>query len=131
MIAVTKGVNPLERCSQVDFQEMLDFPPAPKLDIFGKLDSAEATPAEMRGQGIFFGKAQCASCHQPPFYTDNLRHDLHTERFALRGVKHNPPYMHDERLLTLDDAVEFLDLVLGDKLTAKEKRDLMAFMRAL
>jgi cytochrome c peroxidase len=67
--AAKKGVNPLERGSQVDFmadfQEMLDFPPAPKLDVFGKLDPAKATQAEMRGQDIFFGKGQCASCHQP------------------------------------------------------------------
>jgi cytochrome c peroxidase len=155
VIATKKGVNPLERGSQVDFmadfQDMLDFPPAPKLDVFGKLDPAKATPAEMRGQAVFFGKGQCASCHQPPFYTDNLMHDLHLERFfkpvmvnymmaigdgpnktfALRGVKDNPPYMHDERLLTLDDTVEFFNLVLGDKLTAEEKKDLVAFMRAL
>jgi cytochrome c peroxidase len=50
---------------------------------------------------------------------------------ALRGVKDNPPYMHDERLLTLDDTVEFFNLVLGDKLTAQEKEDLVAFLRAL
>jgi hypothetical protein len=36
-----------------DFEEMLDFPPAPKLDLFGKLDPAKATPAEMRGAGGF------------------------------------------------------------------------------
>ncbi len=153
--ATKKGVNPLERGSQVDFmadfQEILDFPPAPKLDLFGKLDPAKATPAEMRGQEVFFGKGQCASCHQPPFYTDNLMHDLQTERFfkpelvnyamevgdgkiktfPLRGIKDNPPYLHDERLLTLDDTVEFFNLVLGDKLTAQEKQDLVAFMRAL
>jgi hypothetical protein len=79
-IATKKGVNPLERGSQVDFmadfEEMLDFAPAPKLDVFGKLDPSKATPAEMRGQEVFFGKGQCASCHQPPFYTDNLMHDL-------------------------------------------------------
>jgi cytochrome c peroxidase len=155
VIATKKGVNPLERGSQVDFmadiEEMLDLPPAPKLDLLGKLDPAKATPAEMRGQKIFFGKGQCASCHQPPYYTDNLMHDLKTERFfkpemvnyvmevgdgpiktfALRGVKDNPPYLHDERLLTLDDTVEFFNLVLGDKLTAQEKQDLVAFMRAL
>jgi cytochrome c peroxidase len=44
-----------------DFQEILDFPPAPKLDLFGRLDPAKATPAEMRGQEIFFGKGQCSS----------------------------------------------------------------------
>ena len=37
----------------------------------------------------------------------------------------------DERLLTLDDTVEFFNLVLGDKLTTQEKQDLVAFMRAL
>jgi cytochrome c peroxidase len=155
VIAAKKGVNPLERGSQVDFmadfQEILDFPPAPKLDLFGKLDPAKATPAEMHGQEVFFGKGQCASCHQPPFYTDNLMHDLKTERFfkpelvnyamevgdgpiktfALRGIKDDPPYLHDERLLTLDDSVEFFNLVLGDKLTTQEKQDLVAFMRAL
>jgi cytochrome c peroxidase len=155
VIATKKGVNPLERGSQVDFmadvEEMLDLPPAPKLDLLGKLNPAKATQAEMRGQAIFFGKGQCASCHQPPYYTDNLVHDLETERFfkpemvnyvmevgdgkiktfALRGVKDNPPYLHDERLLTLDDTVEFFNLVLSDKLTAQEKQDLVAFMRAL
>jgi cytochrome c peroxidase len=155
VIATKKGVNPLERGSQVDFmadfQEMLDLPPAPKLDVFGKLDPAKATPAEMRGQQVFLGKGQCAACHQPPFYTDNLMHDLQTERFfkpvminnmmavgdgpiktfALRGVKDNPPYMHDERLLTLEDTVEFFNLILGTKLEAQEKQDLVAFLRAL
>ena len=155
VIATKKGVNPLERGSQVDFmadfQEMLDFPPAPKLDVLGRLDPAKATPAEMRGQDIFFGKGQCASCHQPPFYTDNLMHNLEAERFfkpvminnmmavgdgpiktfALRGVKDNPPYLHDERLLTLEDTVEFFNLILGTKLAPQEKQDLVAFMRAL
>jgi cytochrome c peroxidase len=153
--ATKKGVNPLERGSQVDFmadfQEILDFPPAPKLDVFGKLDPAKATQAELRGQDLFFGKGQCASCHQAPYYTDNLMHDLKTERFfkpelvngammvgdgsiktfPLRGIKDNPVYLHDQRLLTLDDTVEFFNLILGDKLSSQEKQDLVAFLRAL
>jgi len=155
VIATKKGVNPLERGSQVhfmaEFQEILDFPPAPKLDVLGKLDPKKATPAEMRGQGLFFGKAQCAVCHVPPYYTDNLMHNLRTERFfkpqmingrmatadgpiktfPLRGIKDTPPYLHDGRLLTLDDTVEFFNLVLGTQLTATEKQDLVAFLRAL
>ena len=79
-------MNPLERGGQVDFmadfQEMLDFSPAPKLDVLSKLDPAKTIPAEMRGQEIFFGKGQCASCHQPPYYTDNLLRNLQTERFV-------------------------------------------------
>ena len=153
--AARKGTNVLERGSQVhfmaEFQALLDFPPAPKLNVFGKLNSAKASESEMRGQGIFFGKGQCASCHAPPYYTDNLMHNLKVERFfkevtingrkasadgpiktfPLRGIKDSPPYLHDDRLLTLEDTVEFFNLVLELKLNEREKKDLVAFMRVL
>jgi cytochrome c peroxidase len=156
VIATKKGVNILERGSQVhfmaEFQKLLDFPPAPKLRVVdGKLDPAKASQAELRGQEVFFGKGQCATCHTAPHYTDTSMHDLHTERFfkeelvngmvmagdgpiktfPLRGIKDSPPYLHDGRLLTLDDTVEFFNLVLETKLTDPEKRDLVAFMRTL
>ena len=51
--------------------------------------------------------------------------------FPLRGIKDSPPYLHDDRLLTLDDTVEFFNLVLSLRLTTQEKRDLVAFMRQL
>ena len=51
--------------------------------------------------------------------------------FPLRGIKDSPPYLHDGRLLTLEDTVEFFNLVLETKLTEQEKKDLVAFMRAL
>ena len=105
----------------------------------------------MRGQTLFFGKAQCASCHPAPYYTDNLMHDLKVERFyktqtinglvatsqgpiktfPLRGIKESPPYFHDGRLLTLEDTVEFFNLILELKLTGPEKSDLVSFMRQL
>jgi cytochrome c peroxidase len=153
--ATKKGVNILERGSQVhfmgEFQNLLDFPPAPKLNILGKLDPAKATKSELRGQELFFGKAQCATCHPAPYYTDNLMHNLKTERFykprmingrlasadgpiktfPLRGIKDSPPYLHDGRLLTLEDTVEFFNLILELKLTAEEKKDLVAFLRTL
>ena len=155
VIATKKGVNILERGSQVhfmgEFQALLDFPPAPKLDIEGKLDPSKATEQEMRGQELFFGKAACAGCHVPPYYTDNLMHNLKTERFfepqtingrlakadgpiktfPLRGIKDSPPYLHDDRLLTLDDTVEFFNLVLQRGLSESEKADLVAFLRTL
>jgi cytochrome c peroxidase len=155
VIATKKGVNVLERGSQVhfmaEFQELLDFPPAPKLAWDGKLDPAKASPAEVRGQEVFFGKGQCSSCHVPPYYTDNTMHNLQAERFykqhmvngmmmaadgpiktfPLRGIKDTPPYLHDGRLLTLDDTVEYFNLVLGRNLTEQEKKDLVAFLRAL
>src|SRR5690606_22878889 len=76
VVAAKKGLNPLERGGQVhdmsEFQELLDFPPAPKLDVFGRLDRSRATEAEIRGEEVFFGKGRCATCHVPPYYTDNL-----------------------------------------------------------
>jgi cytochrome c peroxidase len=155
ILATKKGVNILERASQVhfmaEFQELLDFPPAPKLNVLGRLDRAKATESEVRGETLFFGKANCSACHTPPYYTDNLMHDLAVERFykpriengmmmtaqgpiktfPLRGIKESPPYLHDGRLLTLEDTVEFFNLVLELKLTAQEKKDLVAFMRVL
>ena len=153
--AQKKGVNILERGSQVHFmaevQDLLDFPPAPKLDVLGRLDPGKASEAELRGEKVFNGKGQCAVCHAAPYYTDNLMHNLRVERFydermingvkasadgpiktfPLRGIKDSPPYLHDDRLLTLDDTVEFFNLVLGVKLDAQEKKDLVAFLRTL
>lgn len=155
VLATKKGVNVLDRGSAVhfmsEFQAILDFPPAPKLNVLGRLDRSKATESEIRGEALFFGKANCSACHTPPFYTDNQMHDLAVERFykarmeggmmitaqgaiktfPLRGIKESPPYLHDGRLLTLEDTVEFFNLVLELKLTAQEKKDLVAFMRVL
>lgn len=51
--------------------------------------------------------------------------------FPLRDIKDSSPYLHDDRLLTLEDGVEFFNLVLGLKLIAQEKTDLVAFLRTL
>jgi cytochrome c peroxidase len=155
VIATKKGVNILERGSQVhfmaEFESILDFPPAPKLDIYGRLDSGKATESELRGEKIFFEKGKCAVCHPAPYYTDNLMHNLKAERFfkskmingrmasadgpiktfPLRGIKDSPPYLHDGRLLTLEDTVEFFNLIQGLKLTEQEKKELVEFMRTL
>jgi len=155
VLATKKGLNPLDRGAQVqgmaEFQKILDFPPAPKLGLTGHLDPALASEAELRGEALFNGKAQCGSCHQAPYYTDGLMHDLKVERFyeptringmlagadgpiktfVLRGIKDSPPYLHDGRLLTLEDSVEFFNLVLETKLTAAEKADVLAFLQTL
>jgi len=155
VIAVKKGVNVLERGSQVhfmaEFESILDFPPAPKLNIYGTLDPKKATQAELRGQRVFFGRARCAACHPAPYYTDNSMHNLKAERFfkpqmingrmaasdgpiktfPLRGIKESPPYLHDGRLLTLEDTVEFFNPIQQLQLSKQEKEDLVAFLRTL
>jgi cytochrome c peroxidase len=75
---------------------------------------------------------------------DNQMHDLHLERFlknepgdgpiktfTLRGIKDSPPYMHDGRCFTLEDTVEFFNIVQQLGLNDQEKSDLVAFLRAL
>ena len=144
--AFKKGAVILDRVRvshMAQMQNMFDFPPAPKLDLMGRLDRSKATQAEARGEALYFGKAQCATCHAPPAYMDQQMHDLKVERFVneaplgpiktftLRGIKDSPPYLHDGRCLTLEDTVEFFNLVLGVKLNPQEKSDLVAFMRQL
>jgi len=152
--AALKGINPLDRASQVhhmaELQKLIDFPPAPKLDVFGFL-GGDASEAELRGEALFTGKARCSECHPAPDFIDNSMHDLQLERFfeprvvnnlvhngdgpiktfTLRGIKESPPYFHDGRLLTLEDTIEFFNLVLGLQLTAEEKADLLAYLLVL
>lgn len=155
--AARKGVNLPDRASQVammaQMQNIIDFPPAPKLDPLGRLMPDKASAAELAGEKVFMGKGRCAECHIPvTAFMDNNMHDLKLERFyepgqvvnqqkaipdgaiktfTLRGIKDSPPYLHDGRLLTLADTVEFFNLVLGVKLTQEEKDSLVAYLLAL
>ena len=104
---------------------------------------SKANAAELRGEALFHGKAQCIACHSGPAFVDDYMHDLQVERFytgrpegpvktfALRGIKDSPPYLHDGRLPTLQDAVEFFDIVLGLRLNKQEKEDLVAYLLCL
>jgi hypothetical protein len=126
-----------------DFNAILDFPPAPKLGPMMRLLPEKATAAELRGEELFHGRAKCVACHSGPAFVDDYMHDLQVERFypgrpegpiktfALRGIKDSPPYLHDGRCPTLQDAVEFFNLVLELKLTKAEKEDLVAYLLCL
>jgi cytochrome c peroxidase len=155
--AQRKGINRPDRVDQVpmmaQMQNIIDFPPAPKLDPLGHLDPSKANQQELAGERVFTGKGRCAECHIPQTtFLDNNMHDLKLERFyqigqtenglvmlpdgpiktfTLRGIKDSPPYLHDGRLLTLADTVEFFNLVLGLKLSQDEKDSLVAYMLAL
>ncbi len=144
--AMKKGINMIDRLQvahMAQMQNMIDFPPAPKIDpMTGKLNRKKASEQEAKGEDLFFGKARCAACHQPPAYTDHMMHDLQLERFGaeadgpiktfvLRGIKDSPPYLHDGRLPTLEDTVEFFNVVGELQLNGEEKASLVAFLRAL
>lgn len=155
--AARKGQHIPDRSHKAAFmaqmQNIIDFPPAPKLDPYNRLDPAKATKQELEGEQLFLGKARCAECHAPnTHFLDHQMHDLKLERFyrigetvndfvaipdgpiktfTLRGIKDSPPYLHDGRLPTLADTVEFFNLVLGLKLTRAEKDALHAYLLTL
>ena len=155
--AQRKGINRPDRVDHVammaQMQNIIDFPPAPKLDAFNRLIPGKATAQELAGERVFMGKGRCAVCHIPQeSFMDHQMHDLKLERFyrpgqtvndfvmlpdgpiktfTLRGIKDSPPYMHDGRLPTLADTVEFFNLILGLQLTAEEKAQLLAYLLVL
>jgi cytochrome c peroxidase len=156
MSAQRKGVHLPNRADQVammaQMQNIIDFPPAPKLGPAGRLDPSRASQQELAGEQVFFGKGQCGQCHSGPAFLDHQMHDLRLERFyqpgqvvndfvmipdgpiktfTLRGIKDSPPYLHDGRLLTLADTVEFFNLALGVKLSQPEKDSLVAYLLTL
>jgi cytochrome c peroxidase len=146
--AIMQAIGPRGAQKQIsnrmgDFNSILDFSPAPKLNPLMKLIPGKATQAELRGEQLFNGKAKCATCHSGPAFVDDYFHDLQVERFyvgrpegpiktfPLRGIKDSPPYLHDGRCPTLHDAVEFFNLVLELHLTKDEKEDLVAYLLCL
>jgi mono/diheme cytochrome c family protein len=112
--------------------------------------------AARRGERVFHGKAQCATCHIPPTYTDVLSgpeptvpflHDAdevgtdptYAERSAtrryrttpLRGVWQHPPYFHDGRADTLLEVVDHYDQRFQLNLSPRQKADLVEFLKSL
>jgi cytochrome c peroxidase len=121
------------------------------------------TPAEQRGRGVF-NNNQCANCHIGNRMTDDAFHNIGVRpqaddpgRFTVTGNANNlgefrtpnllnvalrGPYMHNGRLATLADVVEFYNrggdfttaanfnrnLIRPRNLTAQQKADLVEFL---
>lgn len=117
--------------------------------------SFDATAAA-RGERLFHGKAQCATCHIPPTYTDVLsgpdpnvpflhepaevgQDPVYASRSAtgkyrtspLRGIWQHPPYFHDGSAADLLAVVSHYDRVRKLNLSASQKADLVQFLKSL
>jgi len=103
---------------QLDGLRLLLFPFAQQQ--FNLIDDRRSAEPQL-------GRA-CLDCHINDLVANG---DGPIKTFTLRGIKESPPYLHDGRLLTLDDTVEFFNLVLELHLTAQEKSDLVAFLLVL
>jgi YVTN family beta-propeller protein len=121
------------------FLETLEHPPNPNLDPGGK-----PSAAAQRGKVVFYEKAHCSKCHKEPYYTSTTNYDVKIEPDgspyklwnppSLQGVYDRGPFMHDGRAKTLDELVtkhHSSELLGGQKLTADERQDLIAFMMSL
>ena len=83
VIAQKKGVNFLERGSEVhamaEFQELLDFTLAPKMNIYGN-SIHRGTETRCAGSAVL-RQAQCRCSSGHVLLTTALMHNLRTERF--------------------------------------------------
>jgi mono/diheme cytochrome c family protein len=132
----------------LQYQLSLKTPPPPP----GSFDRGAA----QRGEALFKGKARCASCHIPPTFTDVLSgpdrsvpllHDpaevgtdpLTAQRSAtkqyrttpLRALWQHPPYFHDGSARDLLAVVNHYDVQFALRLTAKQKADLVEFLKSI
>jgi mono/diheme cytochrome c family protein len=112
--------------------------------------------AAQRGADVFAGKARCATCHEPPTYTDVLTgpnpttpflHALseiptdpvYAQRSAtlrwrttpLRALWQHAPYFHDGSAANLPAVVERYNTNFGLALTDQQKADLVQFLKSL
>ena len=123
------------------YQHSLDAP-TPPANSFNKA-------AAVKGKTIFLTKAKCATCHALPFYADNFLHtaaeigidDFEAQRSPTGKYRTTPlgglftktkgGFYHDGRFATLTDVINHYNNHMTLALTAKEKQDLLEFLKSL
>ncbi|MEZ6135500.1 MAG: cytochrome c peroxidase [Pirellulaceae bacterium] len=133
-------------------------------DRFKAGDESALSEQAQVGMKLFFGKANCSGCHSGANFTDNGFHNLgvgiddeepdvgraaHSKLGGdhgafktptLRDIARTGPYMHDGRLATLEEVVDYYDKgatpnqfldeeIFPLKLSAEQKAALVAFLK--
>jgi cytochrome c peroxidase len=113
-------------------------------------DSFDRQAAE-RGAKLFKTKAQCATCHVPPLYTEpgwnmhtadeigidafqaNRAPDRAYRTAPLKGLWTHTKggFYHDGRYATLDDVVQHYNAFFKLNLSRRDRRDLVEFLKSL
>jgi len=117
----------------VAYVEDIDFVPNPRLGAGGRL-AGSVTRQEKHGEAVF--NHSCASCHQPAdAFVDHRQHDVGSGGLfktpTLRNANFNAPYFHDGRFDTYEQVVEHFNRTLALGLSARERRDLIAYLKAI
>jgi cytochrome c peroxidase len=127
-------------------------------------DKSALSDAAQRGREVFFNRANCSACHVGPNFTDGGFHNIGVGiddsepdlgRFvesklegdkgsfktpSLREIARTAPYMHDGRLGSLEEVIEYYvkggtpnqwldEGIFPLKLTEDEKSDLVTFLQ--
>ena len=133
-------------------------------DRFRAGEKSALSEAAQRGRDVFFNKAHCSACHAGPNFTDGAFHNIGVGMDAeepdvgrqahsgmegdrgsfktptLREIARTAPYMHDGRLATLEDVVEYYvkggtpndqldEEIFPLKLTPEQRNDLVTFLK--
>jgi cytochrome c peroxidase len=139
------GVTAQQTAALIAYMETLE-PPARSFAL------GTMSPAAVRGELLFRGKAGCSGCHSGPFFTDGLIHDILVPRESgntdpgsavvpngfntpmLRDVAATAPYMHSGLFNSLSEVVDFYasrSIIAPLPLTQTERDDLVAYLEAL
>ncbi|MEE9281824.1 MAG: cytochrome c peroxidase [Myxococcota bacterium] len=90
------------------------------------------TLAARRGAAVYL-KAKCDECHPAPAYFVPKRSDVGTGMSVdvptLRGVPSTPPYGHDGRWATLEEAVEAMLRARQVELSERERTQLVEYLK--
>ena len=125
----------------VAYVQEIDFLPNPRLGARGRLNNT-ASDAERRGEALFSKpfphdpNLSCAGCHQPAgAFVDHQQHDVGSggifKTATLLNANFNAPYFHDGRYDSFDQVVDHFDRVYELGLSAQDRSDLIAYLRAV
>lgn len=134
--------------SKLPALQAYQFSLAPPKAPAGSFDVAAAA----RGKELFSAKAQCASCHSGPLFSDVIEGGkLHPQSASvavdkdyvkrsatkkwrvtpLKGIWQHAPYFHDGSAATLADVVSRYNQEQNLNLSASEKADLTEYLKSI
>jgi hypothetical protein len=125
----------------VAYIEDVDFVPNRRLGPAGKL-AGPLADAEKRGEVLFYKPfthdpgLSCAGCHVPGgAFVDHRQHDVGSGGLfktpTLLDANFNAPYFHDGRYASYAQVVSHFDRVFYLGLSAPDREDLVAYLRAI
>ena len=130
-----------------DFQKTLDYRQS-QYDLYILSgDSSQMSAGALRGMRLFFGKAECVTCHKGSDFTDDKFRNIGVNdndlgrylvtldssdlrKFKtphLRNIALTAPYMHDGSIATLREVIEFYNDPMAHNVLISETLDTLMY----